>query len=99
RIATACFRQAQPPAPTKTEVAMPKLRSYLVAFLLAPLFWIGAAQASTIFLKARLDGAQAGVVSSGDGSAFLTYDTATQLLTWTVNYRGLSSAANAAHIH
>jgi len=29
----------------------------------------------------------------------LTFDTATRMLTWTVNYRGLSSPANAAHIH
>ncbi len=78
---------------------MPKLRSYLVLLLAAPLFCLGVAHASTIFLKARLDGAQAGVVTSADGSAFLSYDTATRLLSWTVNYRGLSSAANAAHIH
>jgi hypothetical protein len=68
----------------------------LVAILLC---WSFGASAATIFLKARLDGGQAGVVSPGDGSAFLTYDTTTRLLTWTVNYRGLSSPVNAAHIH
>jgi hypothetical protein len=80
---------------------MVKLRHALVTLLLVlPLFFAAGAHGTTIFLKARLDGAQAGVpTSSGDGSAFISYDDATGQLTWSVNYRGLSSAANAAHIH
>jgi len=79
---------------------MVTLRRYLnlvavLALLLSP---FGAA-AATIFLKARLDGTQAGISTAGDGSAFFTYDTATRQLDWTVNYRGLSSPVNAAHIH
>ena len=80
---------------------MAKLRGSLVMFLIAlPLFFASAAYGNVLFLKARLDGAQAGVPSSpGDGSAFMTYDDASGLLSWTVNYRGLTSPANAAHIH
>ncbi len=37
--------------------------------------------------------------SSGTGTAQLTYDPATQVVTWTITYAGLSSAATMAHFH
>ena len=39
------------------------------------------------------------MTTNADGSAFLTYDTVTHQLSWTVNYRNLSSTVVAAHIH
>jgi uncharacterized protein YaiE (UPF0345 family) len=75
------------------------LRRGLRLLACASLVCAAAAHADTVFLKARLDGAQAGVLTNADGSALFTYDTVTQSLTWTVNYRNLSSALNAAHIH
>jgi len=37
--------------------------------------------------------------STGVGTADLTLDTSSKLLTWNVSYSGLSGAATAAHIH
>ena len=57
------------------------------------------AHADTIFLKAGIDAAPAGTASNADGSALFSYDTATRLLTWTVNYRKLSGPVTGAHLH
>ena len=76
------------------------MRRHLLLLLTAvSLFLTSAAHGATLFLKARLDGPQAGVASNGDGAALLTYDTATRQLGWTVTYRNLSSAAIDGHIH
>jgi hypothetical protein len=57
------------------------------------------AESATIYLKARIDPAQAATASTADGGAFFTYDTVSRLLTWTVTYRNLESSGFAAHIH
>jgi hypothetical protein len=41
----------------------------------------------------------AGIASTGSGSVIATLDTATGELGYTVDYKGLSSAATMAHIH
>lgn len=40
-----------------------------------------------------------GVTSAGKGAATASLDTATKMLTWDVEYSGLSGPATAAHIH
>lgn|SRR5215469_4776347 len=59
---------------------------------------IGLAQAEQVQFKASLAPAS-GVTSSGKGSATASLDTTTKMLTWTVDYSGLSGPASAAHIH
>jgi hypothetical protein len=66
----------------------------LVAFLLVG----GGAQADQMKFKADLAPA-AGIASQGKGMATASLDTATKVLTWTVDYSGLSGPATAAHIH
>jgi hypothetical protein len=46
-----------------------------------------------------LDGAQAGTTSTGTGSATITYDEATNLLSWDITYSGLSGPPTVAHFH
>ena len=71
----------------------PLLLLFFIAFLLP-----AAAEAETIYLKARLE-AQPGVTSDGDGAALFEYDTVTRAISWTVTYRNLSSALTDAHLH
>jgi CHRD domain-containing protein len=66
----------------------------LVAFLLVG----GGAQAEQMKFKADL-AAPSGIASQSKGTATASLDTATQVLTWTVDYSGLSGPATAAHIH
>ena len=58
----------------------------------------GVAQADQIRFRADLAPAP-GLASSGKGTATASLDTATKMLTWTVDYSGLSGPASAAHIH
>lgn len=60
----------------------------------------------TIYLGASLDCSQAasgvgtcGGGGSGTGSAAITYDTDTNLLSWNLSYSGLSAPVTAAHFH
>ena len=61
----------------------------------------GAAQAESSSFKVSLSGAQSvpPLETSGTGTADLTYDPATRVVTWNVTYSGLSSAATMAHFH
>src|SRR5215813_8707429 len=59
---------------------------------------MGLAQAEQVQFKASLAPAS-GVTSSGKGSATASLDTTTKMLSWTVDYSGLSGPATAAHIH
>jgi len=64
--------------------------------------WAAPAAAVLIPLTASLDCAQAetcGVGGTGTGSATISFDTDTRLLTWDVVWSGLSSAGFAAHFH
>jgi hypothetical protein len=74
------------------------LAAGLVAFSTA-----GILPASAEFLrfKADLSGeAQVPPVkTSASGSAAITYDTASHVVSWTVNYGGLSGPVTAAHFH
>ena len=78
---------------------MDQLRRMLTLVIVALLSWSGASQAAVFFLKARLDGAQAGVSTSADGAGLFSYNDANGQLTWTVTYRNLSSMIVAAHLH
>jgi len=57
--------------------------------------------AAPMSFKATLNGAQQvpPVKTSATGSAALTYDPATRVLTWDVSYSGLSGPATMVHFH
>jgi hypothetical protein len=62
---------------------------------------VGLAQAAPRSFSVPLSGAaQAPAVQSpGSGTADFTYDPATRVLTWSISFNGLSSAATMAHVH
>ena len=63
--------------------------------------WVAAADAASESFKVSLTGAQQvpPVQTSGGGTADLTYDPATRMLTWSVSYSGLSGPVTMAHFH
>jgi len=62
---------------------------------------LGPAQAAPISFTAQLSGAQQvpPVATSATGSANLTYDSSTRVLTWSVSYSGIASEVTMAHFH
>jgi hypothetical protein len=60
-----------------------------------------AAFAETVSFKANMTAAEEVPAndSKGTGNAELSYDTASKMLTWTVNFSGLTGPATAAHFH
>ena len=63
--------------------------------------WPWPVNAAPISFKVPLSGGQEvpPVFPSGTGTADLTYDPATRVVTWAVTYSGLSSPATMAHFH
>jgi len=63
--------------------------------------WAVLAKAAPESFKVALSGAQQvpPVETSGSGTADLTYDPATRMLTWNITYSGLSAPATMAHFH
>jgi hypothetical protein len=61
----------------------------------------GAALADATSFKVPLTGAQCvpPVDTTGSGTAELTYDPATRVVTWNIAYTGLSSPTTMAHFH
>jgi hypothetical protein len=61
----------------------------------------GGALAETMAFKAKLDAASSVPPndSKGTGDAQVSYDTATKMLTWTVDFSALTGPATAAHFH
>jgi hypothetical protein len=63
--------------------------------------FIQPAVAAPVSFKVTMNGAQQvpPVTTSATGTADLTYDPSTRVLTWNVSYSGLSGPATMAHIH
>lgn len=61
----------------------------------------GAVRAETTSFKVPLTGAQCvpPVETTGSGTAELTYDPSTRVVTWNIAYTGLSSPSTMAHFH
>ena len=71
---------------------------------LTPLALVGSmsvALAAPMSFSVALNGAQQvpPVTTPGTGTASLTYDAASRVLTWSVTYSGLSGPATMAHFH
>ncbi len=63
--------------------------------------WAAVSKAAPESFKVALTGAQQvpPVETSGTGTADLTYDPATRVVTWNISYSGLSAPATMAHFH
>ena len=63
--------------------------------------WAALSQAAPLSFKVALTGAQQvpPVQTTATGTADLTYDPATRMLTWSVTSNGLSGPATMAHFH
>ena len=61
----------------------------------------GVARADSTSFKVPLTGAQCvpAVDTKGSGTADITYDPATRVVTWNISYSGLSSPTTMAHFH
>jgi CHRD domain len=72
----------------------------LIASLVS-VVWAGLAQASPLSFTVPLTGAEQVPPNetTGKGSAAITYDPTTRVVTWTITYSGLSGPATMAHFH
>jgi hypothetical protein len=82
------------------KIAMSR-RAVTVSACLVGMAWAGLAQAQAISFKVSLSGAQQvpPVDTPATGTADLSYDPATRLVTWSVTYDNLSGPATMAHFH
>ena len=84
-------------------MSMPISRRFVVPviYALGIALWAGLSQAAPQSFKVQLTGAQQSppVQTAGTGTADLTFDPMTRMLTWTVMYSGLSGPVTMAHFH
>src|SRR5438874_13780184 len=80
--------------------AVTRCAPFAAAFLVG-FGWSGSAQADPLSFKVALSGAREvpPVETPATGSADITYDPATRVVSWVITYSGLSGAATAAHFH
>ncbi len=83
---------------------MRSMRSWMSVMALVGLAWtasVGIVQAAPVSVTIPLTGAQQvpPVTTPATGSAKLTYDSASHVLTWSVTYSGLSTPVTMAHFH
>lgn len=79
-----------------------KVQRALIPFaLLVGLAGVGVAQAAPASFKVPLTGAECvpAVDTAGSGTADLTYDPDSRVVTWNISYTGLSSPTTMAHFH
>ncbi|MFM0040682.1 CHRD domain-containing protein [Paraburkholderia sediminicola] len=76
-------------------------RAFMVFGGLALSATLTLAQAAPVSFQVPLTGAQQvpPVQTPGSGSAALTYDASTRVVTWNVSFSGLSGQATMAHFH
>ncbi len=76
-------------------------RTAVAAAAIAAFAWPGLAQAAPVKFTVPLDGAEQvpPVDTSGKGSAAITWDPATRVVTWDITFSGLSGPATMAHFH
>ena len=78
-----------------------RFRRALIPFAILLGFAGTGRRADSISFKVPLTGAQCvpPVDTSGTGTAEITYDPATRVVTWNISYSGLSSPTTMAHFH
>lgn len=74
-------------------------RALVLVACLMSIAWAEMAQAESF--KVQLSGAQEvpPVQTAGTGTADLTFDPSTRVVTWAITYSGLSGTATMAHFH
>jgi CHRD domain len=75
--------------------------AFIPCIVLLGFMQVGPVLADPTSFKVPLTGAQCvpPVDTTGSGTADLTYDPATRVVTWNISYAGLSSASTMAHFH
>ena len=78
-----------------------KRQRALIPFVILLGFVNAGPSVPTPLLQGPADGAQCvpPVDTTGSGTAELTYDPATRIVTWNITYSGLSSPTTMAHFH
>ena len=81
--------------------ALKRQRALIPFIILLGFVDVGAVRADATSFKVPLTGAQCvpAVDTPGSGTAELTYDPATRIVTWNITYTGLSSPSTMAHFH
>jgi hypothetical protein len=76
-------------------------RAALISVGLLPLAWTASAFAAAASFDVALSGANSvpPVQTDGKGTAHLTYDPASRVVTWSITYSGLASTVTMAHFH
>ena len=76
-------------------------RTALPFVLMTGLVWAGSVNAASQSFKVPLSGLESvpPLETSGTGTANITYDPATRVITWEISYSGLSSPTTMAHFH
>jgi CHRD domain len=76
-------------------------QAVLVLIGLSLLAWTGLAAAAPTSFQVPLSGAEQvpSVKTAGTGTADLTWDPSTRVVTWRVTYRDMSSPVTMAHFH
>jgi len=82
-------------------ISISRRDAILMACVTGVAAWAVAAEAAPETFKVALTGAQQvpPVQTAGVGTAELSYDPATRVVTWSVTYSGLSGPATMAHFH
>src|SRR5580700_10054710 len=86
----------------EANMAVSKSRRMLFsAAILSGLAWPALASAAPMSISVPLTGAEQvpSVATPGKGTAKLTYDPDTRLVTWTITFVDLSGPATMAHFH
>ncbi len=83
------------------KISMTRREIVFTACLAGIAAWVAPTLAAPVSFKVPLTGAQQvpPVQTAATGTADLTYDPATRVVTWNVSYSGLSGAATMAHFH
>ncbi len=76
-------------------------RAILALTGLACVGWVGSATAATVSFKVPLSGAEQvpPVSTAGKGSADLTWDPSTRVVSWDITHSGLTGPVTMAHFH
>ncbi len=63
--------------------------------------WAGASHAAPVSFKVQLSGSQQvpPVQTAATGTADLTYDPSSRMLSWTITYSGVTGAVTMVHMH
>ena len=73
----------------------------MAACVVATALWAGPSSAASESFQVQLSGAQQvpAVQTDGTGTADLTYNPTTRVVTWSISYSGLASPVIMAHFH